>query len=175
MQPAATPVSPHRLHWSPVAPSWIIASGIVVLAAMPHKLPPHFRAFVRQPLGFLLAAAAIAWLFTKHLVLGVACAMLIISVVLHRAVEGFVNPPILIKDVVQKPVQQQKKQLWYEEAVMSEEPTMIQDRTEESTFLHDEVTPEERAISWYDEEALNQSPLAIQERGVPDTDRNPDY
>ena len=146
----------------------------MVLAAMPHKLPPHFRAFVRQPLGFLLAAAAIAWLFTKHVVLSVACTMLILSVVLHRAVEGFVNPPILIKDIVQKPLQTQK-QRWYEEAVMAEEPTMIQDRTEESTFLQDVVSPEERATTWYDEAALNQTPLGIQERGVPETDRNPDY
>lgn len=173
MQPAGTPAPAHRLHWSPVAPSWIVAGGLVVLAAMPHKLPPHFRAFVRQPLGFLLAAAAVAWLFMKHSVLGVACAMLILSVAIHRAVEGFVNPPILIKDIVQKPPQ--KQQRWYEEAVMSEEPAMIQDRTEESTFLHDEVSPDERAVAWYDEEALNQSPLAIQERGVPDIDRYPDY
>lgn len=173
MQPVA-PIPSHRLHWSPVAPSWIIAGGVIVLAAMPHKLSPHFRAFVRQPLGFLLAAAAIAWLFTKHVVLGAACAMLILSVVIHRAVEGFATPPILIKDVVKRS-QTENRQPWFEESIMDEAPTMIQDRTEESTFLQDVVSPEERATTWYDEAALNQTPLGIQERGVPETDRNPDY
>jgi hypothetical protein len=172
MQPVPPPA--HRLHWSPVAPSWIVAGGLVVLAAMPHKLPPHFRAFVRQPLGFLLAAAAVAWLTTKHVVLGAACAMLILSVVIHGVAEGFVNPTILIKDAVKKP-KEEKPRRWYEEAVMAEEPTMIQDRTEDNTFLHDELSPEEKAVAWHDEEILHQSPYAIQERGVPDTDRYPEY
>jgi hypothetical protein len=175
MQPIATPIPAHRLQWSPVAPSWIIAGGVIVLAAMPHKLSPHFRAFVRQPLGFMLAAAATAWLLTKHVVLGIACAMLILSVVIHRAVEGFANPPILIKDVIKRPLSNKQQQHWFEESVMEEEPAMIQDRTEESTFLQDIVSPEERATTWYDEQALHQNPLAIQERGVPETDRNPDY
>ena len=100
--------------------------------------------------------------------------MLILSVAIHRSVEGFASPPILIKDVIKRP-QTEKQQPWFEESVMDEAPTMIQDRTEESTFLQDIVSPEERSVSWYDEEALNQIPLAIQERGVPDTDHDPNY
>jgi hypothetical protein len=170
MQPAGTPAPPNRLHWFPVAPSWIVSGGLILLAAMPHKIPPHFRAFVRQPLGFLLAAAAATWLFTKHTVLGVAALLLIISIPLHGAVEGFANPPVLIKDVVK-----QKPQRWFEEHVMAEEPHMIQERTEDSTLLHDEISPEERATVWYDEEALHQSPAAIQERALGETDRYPEY
>jgi hypothetical protein len=170
MQPAPPPA--HRLHWSPVAPSWIVSGGLILLAAMPHKIPAHARAFVRQPLGFLLAAAAAAWLFTKHAVLGVAALLLIVSIPLHGSVEGFANPPIFIKDVVAK---KKDKRQWFDENMLAEEPHMIQERTDDSTLLHDEVSPEERAVVWYDEEVLDEHPAAIQERALGETDRYPEY
>jgi hypothetical protein len=169
MQPAAPP-APHRLHWIPIAPSWIVSGGLVLLASMPHKIPATGRAFLTNPLGLLIALAGAAWLFTKHAVLGVATGLMIASVWLHRAVEGFANPPILIKDRV-KP----KSGKWFQESVLQEEPVGIQDRTEENTFLQDEVSPDERAVRWYDEDALDQHPIGIQERGVTDTDRDPDH
>jgi hypothetical protein len=137
---------------------------------MPHKVPVHG---LRHPLGFLLAAAAAAWLLTKHTVLGIAALLLIVSVPLHGAVEGFVNPPMLLKDVVKS--SKQRPARWFQEDVMSEEPTMIQERTEESNLLHDVVSPDERATVWYDEEALQQSPSAIQERALSESDRYPEY
>lgn len=175
MQPAGTPAPQHRLHWFPVAPSWIVSAGLILLAAMPHKVPPHARAFVRQPLGFVIAAAAAAWLLTKHTVLGVAVLMLIVSIPLHGSIEKFANPPMLLKDVVKRAGPKQKPQQWYEEHVMDEEPHMIQERTDESNLLHDEVSPEERAARWYDEEVLEQNPAAIQERSIAETDRYPEY
>ena len=169
MQPASAPAS-HRLHWIPIAPSWIVSGGLILLAAMSHKIPAKGRAFIYNPIGAVLAFAGAAWLFTKHPVLGIATLLLIASVLLHRRVEAFASPPIFIKDRIKK-----SSHHWLQEDIMSEEPTLIQDRTEDNTFLSDKVSPEERSAHWYDEEALGEYPTGIQEKGVTEPDRNPDY
>lgn len=167
MQPLATPA--HRLHWIPIAPSWLVAGGLALLTAMPHKLPATARQAMQKPLGLAAFAAIVAWLYTVHPVLSIALALLVVSVNLHRHVEGFANPPTFIKDKVAK-----KSVRWYDEDVLMEDPHMIQDRTEENTLLKDHVD-EQEAHPWFSESTLEEHPTGIQERTVSDPNRTPDY
>jgi hypothetical protein len=74
-------------------------------------------------------------------------------------VETFVAP-ILNKDAVRN-----RRNLWLQEEILSEDPHGIQERTDNPAILLDKVTEEESA-SWLDEELMDVHPEAIQERPV---------
>ena len=159
MQATPTPVA-HRLHWIPVAPSWLIAGGIVLLAAMPHKVPAAFRSLTATPLGSAALLGLSAWIWTLKPVLGIALALLTASLYIRSRHEGFLSAPVLIKDRVRKDGPK-----WIGEELMSEDPHTIQERTEEPNLLVDEVSGEETR-PWFAESSLGESSEAIQERPV---------
>jgi hypothetical protein len=168
-----------NMRWFPVHPLWIIATGIVVLAAMPHQLGARAIGFLTSPLGILVGVGGAGWLFGKIPVLGVAVAMLVFAanIIPGAVYERFTGSaerftgsasrerftPTINRDVVQQ------KHHWLQEDILSEDPHVIQERTENPTILYDRV---EENGKWEDEQTLGQNPLAIQERPVPEFDDN---
>lgn len=155
MQPAPPP--PLRLHWMPVEPSWLVATGIVVLASLPHQVPEYGRRVLRTHLGAMMFAAASTAVFFLKPILGVAMILLLASLLIKQESETFVAQ-ILIKDKA-------RANRWYQEDVMMEEPQMIQERTSDHGFTVDEVTDQD-AKPWFGEAAMDETPKAIQERSV---------
>ena len=154
----ATP-SPPRLHWSPVAPSWIVSGALVVLAVLPHQVPRAGRRFLRHPVGTLLFAALSAFVAWKKPVLGMALFIFLAGIVISG---NQTNEPFAVKinnDRVKKPHR------WFEEEIMSEEPHGIQERTENPVLNYDEVS-ESESEPWYGERVLDERPQAIQEKPV---------
>jgi hypothetical protein len=161
MQAAAT----HRLHWSPVEPSWLVSAALVLLAVLPHQLPSYIRGFLTSAGGVLLYIAATAWVFTTKPVLAIAMALLFIGVWTYRTnkiQELFTAPVNLVKDRVED---QERRRRWFQEEILSEDPHGIQERTENPDLLHDVVSDHERN-PWLSEDMLNEHPLAIQERPI---------
>ncbi len=163
MQAAAPAPSPPRLHWIPVEPSWLVAIGLVLLAVLPHQIPPTLRRLLSHPIGailLLLVAAAIGVWYKKP-VLGAALLLLVAAVQIRDRThprEGFAAP-ILVKDRRPKGSVD-----WFVEDTLGEDPHGIQERTEEGGFLYDEVEGPSRP--WFVESTLNERPLAVQERTV---------
>lgn len=157
-----TPPPPSlKLHWIPVEPSWIVAVGLVLLAALPHQIPAAGRRLLEHPVGALLFAALAAIVWSYHPVLGTAMLLLVAALRLRKKspVEEF-SAPILIKDRVSP-----KRQRWLQEEVMMEDPHVIQERTQESGFILDRVS-EDEAKPWFVESTMEETPIAIQERPV---------
>ncbi len=152
---------PVRLHWSPVPPSWIIATGLIVVAVLPHQIPAVGRRVLGNAFVASLFAVAAAWLFWRHHpVLGMALLIFIASVYIQsRTTEGF-SAPVLNKDRVTQ------RRRWLGEEILSEDPHAVQERTDNPSITYDKVEPEE-ASPWFDETALDRHPEAIQERPVP--------
>jgi hypothetical protein len=158
----APPPAPVKLHWIPVEPSWLVSAGLVLLAALPHQIPAYIRAFLLSSAGALLYVAAAAWTLYKKPVLGIAMFLLIVGLRLTAgSAEGFLAP-ILNKD----PVQPQQRRKWFQEEIMTEEPHVIQERTDNEAITYDEVSSEERDAHWYSDSTLDKHPTAIQERPV---------
>jgi hypothetical protein len=140
-----------------VEPSWLVSAGLVLLAALPHQIPQ--RQVLLNPVGAILFLVVAAWVTTKRPVLGMAMLILLASVwILPEKTEGFV--PALNVDAVQK------KKRWLEEEIMSEEPTAIQERTEDPALLLDRVGHEERDHRWFEEHTMEEHPAGIQEKPV---------
>ena len=157
----ASPPQPHRLHWIPVDPSWIVSAGLVILAVLPHQIPATFRRAMRAPLGIVLFGAATAWVWTLHSVLGIAMAIFLAAVVIYGStVEGMASPA-LVRDKVSG----KNGHRWFQEVVMQEKPKMIQERTETGRISVDTVS-ESDATPWHDEP--EGAPIAIQERAAPE-------
>lgn len=154
------PVAP-RLHWIPVKPSWLVAGAIVLLAAMPQKLPEKARTLVATPLGLIIVVGLAAWIWTMSPTLGTSLLLLIASVYIRSRVEGFMTAPVLIKDRVRK-----DSSKWLVEDIMSEDPHGIQERTEEPNLLIDEVGDDAEAHPWFVENTLGEATEAIQDRPV---------
>jgi hypothetical protein len=155
--------TPPRLHWIPVEPSWLVAIGLILLAVLPHQIPPLPLRILRHPLGaalLLLVAAAIgAWY--KKPVLGIALLLLVAAVQIRARAhprEGFAAP-ILVKDRSPK-----NHANWFVEDTLGEDPHGTQERTEDGGFLYDEVEGPSRP--WFVESSLNERPVAVQERTV---------
>ena len=150
-----------RLHWIPVPPSWIVATGLVLLAVLPHQIHMSGRRILGNPIVAILGIAGAGWLFWQHhAVLGMALLIFLTAMFIHaNTTEGF-SAPILNKDTVTK------KRRWLGEEILSEEPHGIQERTDNPAITYDKVEPDE-ATPWFDETTLNQHPEAIQERPVP--------
>ena len=173
----------HRLHWIPVEPSWLVSGGLAVLAVMPHQIPLVARQFIRNPVGAILTVMLAAWLARQSSVLAVAVLLLVAGVwtmppasePFQSAVSGlyrqasssagrepFVSSFVLNKDSVAAP---KAKRRWFGEDVMSEEPAVIQERTDAPAILKDEVGHEE-AKPWFGESVMDEHPAGIQERPV---------
>jgi hypothetical protein len=177
------PPQPHRLHWIPVDPSWVVSIGLVLLAVLPHQVPMTFRHAMRAPLGAILFGAATVWVWTMKPVLGIAMGVFLAAMVIyegrhgmregfrtsakadsslflsHGIREGFNATPTLIRDRVPK-----NSHRWFQEIVMQEKPSVIQERTESGRITVDSVT-EHDATPWHDEPYG--APHAIQERAAP--------
>jgi hypothetical protein len=157
----APPAAPIKLHWIPVEPSWVISVALVILAALPHQIPSYIRVFLLSSAGALLYATAAIWTLYKKPVLGLAMLLLIVGLRLsNTGAEGFIAPVINKDKVSQKP------RRWFAEEVMSEEPHMIQERTDDPAMTYDEVSLEEAGARWHSESTLEEHPAAIQERPV---------
>lgn len=154
------PVQPppmHRMHWVPLEPSWLVSVVIVILAVLPHQLPPWLSQGLRSRLGGILFAAASLFIFWKKPVLGTALLLLLAAVRSATYVEGFVSPPTITKDAVTR----QKK--WLVEDVLDEDPHGIQERTDGPGILYDSVKSNNR---WFSEEEMDEHPAGIQDRPV---------
>jgi len=158
------PPSPPRLHWIPVEPSWIVAAGLIILAALPHKVPATGRYILRHPVGAVLFAGLSIAVTMKVPVLGVAMLLFLAGVWFMRSdrAEAF-TPTVLNKDQVQPSVKIPRRSRWFEEEVLSEDPHAVQERTDSPTLTYDKV---EGSNKWWAEDVLDETPLAIQERGV---------
>lgn len=150
----------HKIHWTPIPPSWLVAISIVLLAAMPQKVPASFRTLLATPLGSTVLLGLSAWLWYLKPALGIALALLTVSIYIRSRNEGFLSGPVLIKDRVRKDASK-----WLGEEIMSEDPHIIQERTEEPNLLVDEVSGEE-SRPWFVESTLGESSEAIQERPI---------
>jgi hypothetical protein len=155
MQPTA-----NRLHWIPVEPSWLVSGGLAVLAVMPHQIPLAARQTIRNPVGAILAITLAAWLARQSPVLATAMLLLIAGVwTMPAAAEPFVSSTVLNKDAVNA------KRRWLSELTMSEEPAVIQERTDAPAIMKDDVGHEE-AKPWFGESVMDERPASIQERPV---------
>ncbi len=157
----ALPPPSARLHWVPVPASWLVSIPCILLAALPHQIPPYIRRALLNPIGAILYAAVAVWTATRVPHLGAAMLILLAGLWLTgRTMEGFQNP-FMSKDVVTK----QQKRRWIPEEIMSEDPHSIQERSDNPTLTEDEVTGPETQ-QWFSEEVLDEHPTMIQERPV---------
>lgn len=161
------PPPAHKLHWSPVPPSWFVSGGLLVLAVMPHQIPTPIRRVLLHPAGAVLVLVIAAWLSRQTPVLAAALVLVLAGLWFTMTAEPFVAP-ILNKDVVDR------KRKWLGEEIMHEEPQQIQERTENPAFLKDEIGREEAQVTWHNESVMGERPVAIQERPVPNQYEN-DY
>jgi hypothetical protein len=167
--------SPHRPHWIPIEPSWIVALGLVTLAVLPHQVPRVGRHVLQHPIGAVLFAVLSAWVTTKIPVLGAAMLIFLVGVYLSSAsaakeIEGF-SPIVLNKDSVQKPPEHKKPNRWLNEEILSEIPDAIQERTD-NTYLNYDAVTEQESGTWSAENILGETPTGIQERVIAN---EPDY
>jgi hypothetical protein len=148
---------PPRPHWSPVNPSILVSTALVILSALPHQIPLYIRRALRTPLGGILFGVLSAGIFwRKHAVLGVAMLIFLAGIWLDTMSEGFAAE-ILIKDKVNR-----KPRRWEGEEILSEDPHGIQERTDDQIINLDEVAHE--SSQWFDERVMDVHPAGIQER-----------
>jgi hypothetical protein len=152
-----------RLHWIPVEPSWLVAAGLAILAALPQQVPKAAATAFRTWLGAAAWLAVAIWVGLRKPVLGIAMGLLLVAVRLAPTTAEPFTAPILNKDRVHS----RERQRWLSEEVLSEDPHGIQERTENPGLLYDKVSAEERAAGWHSEKVLGEHPEAIQERPVP--------
>ena len=141
----------------PVNPSWLVALGICVAAALPQNLPPLSRRLFMSVPGTLICLGVIAWLISgPSPVLGIALILLWGAISIIPGYEPFV---VLQKSRVQKGKQ------WLSESILQEDPPdAIQEKTETGYMIHDKVVNPAR---WGSETAMDEHPAGIQERTVP--------
>ena len=165
--------SPHRPHWIPIEPSWIVAVGLVTLAVLPHQVPRAGRLILQHPIGSLLFGILSIWVTTKIPVLGAAMFIFLASIYLASAskdIEGF-SPIVLNKDSVQKAPEHKNPRRWLNEEILSEIPDAIQERTD-NTYLNYDAVTEQESGTWSAENILGETPTGIQERVI---SNEPDY
>ena len=150
-------------------PSWIVASGLVILAVLPHQVPRAGRRVLQHPIGAILFAVLSAWVATKIPVLGAAMLIFLAGVYLAspsaaKDIEGFA-PMVLNKDSVQKVPEHKKPNRWLNEEILSEIPDAIQERSDHTYLNYDAVTEQESG-TWSAEDILGETPVGIQERVI---------
>lgn len=169
MNPIPHNPQPFKLRWVPMEPSWILSIGLIILAVLPHQIPAVGRETLQSWVGGVAFAGLSCWVFTQSPVLGSAMILLLVGILADgwrtsRGLEGFhstVTTSSLQKDRVTH-----KKHRWFEEEVLMEEPSVIQEKTEDPGLLFDRVTSSDRSGQWLDEEQLGEHPIAIQDRPV---------
>ena len=149
-----------RLHWSPVEPSWIVSTGLVILAVLPHQIPATGRRVIEHPIGSLLFAALSAYVAWKLPVLGAAMFIFLAGLVLHKSAEPFAANN-LNKDKLTK----RERHRWEGEVMLEEKPKAVQTKTEDPNMSYDEITDVE-SEPWQGEQVLDEQPHAIQDRRV---------
>lgn len=154
------PALPH-LHWSPVAPSWIVSIGLVILAALPHQIPAAGRRVLAHPIGAIVFAAVSIYVGWKIPVLGAAMFIFLSGILLdRRQVESF-----SATNLYKEKVQSKQKHTWFDEKLLAENPKAIQQRTENPAMTYDEIVDHD-TTPWQGEAALDEHPVAIQEKPV---------
>jgi len=151
------------IQWMPVNPSWVVAAGLAVAAALPHNLPIWLRKSLLSMPGTIVLFSVATWLIatSSSPVLAVALLLLWGSVSLLPLNEGF-QATVLNKNRIGTDAN--KVHRWFSEETLNEEPEGIQERTEESQLTLNRVEPDESA-EWTSEHVLQGSaPAAIQER-----------
>ena len=154
------PPQPLRLHWIPVAPSWIISAGLILLAALPHQVPQTAHRLLANTIVRIMCAAATIYVWMKAPILGTAMGILLISMILMPVSEGFVITN-LNHDRVKK-----KRTHWFIEDALAEEPMGIQERTEETNLNYDDVS--DKCGAWQAENIMKENPMGIQDKPVPE-------
>jgi len=153
----------HRLHWSPVEPSWIIAIGLILLAVLPHQIPRIGRTILQHPAGALAFAVIAAFVAYKVPVLGAAMFLFLAAVLLATAPSTeYFSPMVLNKEEVDK---KEKKQRWLNEEILSELPDAIQEKSD-STYLNFDKVTEQESGRWTSEDILDEHPVGIQDRTI---------
>jgi hypothetical protein len=152
----ALPPPTHRLSWFPIHPSWIVSVGFSLFAVLPHQTPLYIYKALRSRIGALAFAALSMYVFWNIPVLGMAMIIFLVSLQMNTYVENFSSM------ITKEKVSTTKR--WFQEEVLMEEPTFIQDRTDSPGIIMDEVTGDSQ--KWMGENILGESPLAIQERPV---------
>jgi hypothetical protein len=157
----APPSQPVRLHWIPVPPSWLVATALLLLAVLPHQVPAAGRRLLGNPIAAALGIAGAGWLFWRHhTVLGMALLIFFAALYIQSTTtEGF-SAPVLNRDKVTQ------RRRWLGEEILSEDPHVIQERTDDPAITYDKVEADD-AAPWFDETAMNRHTEAIQERPVP--------
>ncbi len=160
---------PHRLHWSPVEPSWIVAIGLILLAVLPHQIPRMGRSILRHPAGALAFAVIAAFVAYNVPVLGAALFLFLAAVLLAAApTTEYFAPMVLNKEEVDT---KQKRQRWLNEEILSELPDAIQEKSDSTYLNYDKVTEQESG-QWAAEDMLDEHPVGIQDRTI---STDPDY
>jgi hypothetical protein len=154
---------PPRLHWSPVEPSWIVSTCLIVLAVLPHKIPPVGRHVLEHPIGSLVFASLSAFVAWHIPVLGAAMFIFLAGILLHR--RSFKKEGFAASNLNNEKVQKKERQRWHDELVMMEEPEAVQVKTGDPVLQYDKVTDEESA-PWFGEGILNERPQGIQDKPV---------
>jgi hypothetical protein len=136
----APPPQPHRLHWIPVEPSWLVSAGLVVLAVLPHQVPATFRRAIKAPLGAMLFAAATAWVWMLKPVLGIAMAIFLAAIVIYEtsSAAGGYEPSLLEKRWAES------RHTSYMEHFSNSTPTLVRDHVQKN------------AHRWYQEVAMQE-------------------
>jgi len=148
----------------PANPSWLVATGVCIVAAMPQNIPSSVRRVLIHPVGAFALIMLTVWLLMgPSPILAVSLLLLFGSVSLLRIdsrLEPFMTP-VLNKDIVGT----KEKRRWLSEEILQEEPDAIQERTEEPPLRYNQVTDNEEH-PWESETTLNEHTVAIQERPV---------
>jgi len=175
MNPVPHNPQPFKLQWVPMEPSWIVSIGLILLAVLPHQIPTVGREALQSWVGGLAFAGLSFWVTTQSPVLGVAMLLLLVGIIadgwrgakgLKEGFHSTITTSTLQKDHVTTSGRDKKQHRWFEEEVLMEEPSMIQDKSEDPGLLFDRVTASDRSNRWFDEEQLGEYPVAIQERPV---------
>ena len=169
-------LGPRTFPWSPVSSVWIVSIALVVLAVLPHQIPPRGRRVLRSWFGTGIVLAAAVWIGAERHgnqpVLAIALLLLVVGVWTFPAStpssEHFTDP-VLNKDRI---TSTQRKQVWFDEEVQHEEPQQIQERTAGPQIQVDEV---DLQTPWHVEDVLGENPRGIQERPVSDLAEYPSY
>ena len=138
-------------HLLPVGPVWLASIIIVLLAALPDKVPAAFKTTT----GFLVLAGVTVGAAYVDPVLGAACAIFLADMMLNAPIEAF-EPSILTSDYVTR------KNSWYGERALGETIRAINSLSDD--WLNKDYVQNKHR--WSDERNQHVHPKAIDMRPV---------